>query len=99
MNNCYSDNRLILTRRAILWLIIVICLIFTAYNLLVSSKINSSVLSLFPKEQTNNVPTELIDGFQNRLDKQLVWLIKPANNELEPVNWWYQTLKKQSFIG
>ena len=99
MNNCYSDNRLILTRRAILWLIIVICLIFTAYNLLVSRKINSSVLSLLPKEQTNNVPTELIDGFQNRLDKQLVWLIKPENNELEPVNWWYQTLKKQSFIG
>ena len=99
MNNCYSDNRLTLRRRAILWLIIVVGVIFAAYYLFINSKINSSVLSLLPKEQTNNVPTELIEGFQNRLDKQLVWLIKPTNDELEPVFWWYQTLKKQSFIG
>lgn len=99
MNNCYSDNQLTLKRRAILWLMMVACLILAAYYLLANSKINSSVLSLLPKEQTNNVPTELIDGFQNRLDRQLVWLIKPTNGELEPVNWWYQTLKKQSFIS
>ena len=99
MNNCYSDNRLTLRRRAILWLIIVVGVIFAAYYLFINSKINSSVLSLLPKEQTSNIPTELIEGFQNRLDKQLVWLIKPTNDELEPVFWWYQTLKKQSFIG
>ncbi|MCO6551889.1 MAG: MMPL family transporter [Gilliamella sp.] len=95
MNNCYSNKITKLKHKAILWGITVICLLVVACHLISNSKFNSSVLSLLPKEQTNHVPIEIINGFQDRLDKQLVWLIKPANsNNLEPVNWWYQQLQK-----
>ncbi|OCG32724.1 hypothetical protein A9G34_04310 [Gilliamella sp. Choc4-2] len=100
MNNHYSNNNIKkLKNCAIGWLITVVCLLLTASYLFSNSKINSSVLSLLPQEQTNNVPMEFINGFQDRLDKQLVWLIKPADpNNLESVKWWYQNLNKQPFI-
>ncbi|NUF48706.1 MMPL family transporter [Gilliamella sp. ESL0250] len=100
MNNCYSNKIIKLKHKAILWVITVICLLLAACYLISNSKLNSSVLSLLPKEQTNHVPTELINGFQDRLDKQLVWLIKPTNpNNLEPVNWWYHHLQKLSIFN
>lgn len=100
MNNCYSNNLTKLKRRAILWLLIVICLVFILCYLIPNSKLNSSVLSLLPKEQTNDIPSELINGFQERLDKQLIWLIKPNDaNNLEPIEWWFKTLQKQPFIS
>lgn len=99
MNNCYSTNHPILKKCAIIWLISVIGLIIGACYLITHSKLNSSVLSLLPKEQISNVPTEIIDGFQNRLDKQLIFLIKPTNpDEITPVSWWYNQLRKQPFI-
>ncbi|WP_392558854.1 MMPL family transporter [Orbus mooreae] len=99
MKNNYFSNHIRLKKWAISWLIIVIGLLFFASYLLPNSKINSSVLSLLPQEQNNNVPIDLINGFQDRLDKQIVWLIKPAtNDEIQAVQWWYNTLKQQDFI-
>lgn len=99
MNNRYLNKIVKLKIAAILWLIMVICLLLTACYLIPNSKLNSSVLSLLPKEQTNNVPAELINGFQDRLDKQLIWLIKPVDaNNTEPVMWWLKNLQQQSFI-
>lgn len=99
MNSRYSNNKKLLKIRAILWLFVVISILLTAGYLIQHSKLNTSVLSLLPNEQTNDVPVEIIDGFQDRLDKQLVWLIKPQQaTNLEPVNWWYEHLQKQPFI-
>lgn len=99
MNSRYSNNKKLLKIRAILWLFVVTSILLTAGYLIQHSKLNTSVLSLLPNEQTNDVPVEIIDGFQDRLDKQLVWLIKPQQaTNLEPVNWWYEHLQKQPFI-
>ena len=99
MNNYYLNKFVTLKTAAILWLMMVITLLLATGYLISNSKLNSSVLSLLPKEQTNKVPSELINGFQDRLDKQLVWLIKPADpNNTEPVMWWYQNLQQQTFI-
>lgn len=99
MNSRYSNNKKLLKIRAILWLFVVISILLTAGYLIQHSKLNTSVLSLLPNEQTNDVPVEIIDGFQDRLDKQLVWLIKPQQaTNLEPVNWWFEHLQKQPFI-
>ncbi|WP_345492743.1 MMPL family transporter [Orbus sasakiae] len=90
----------LLKKAAIGWLIIVIGLCCFASYLIPNSRLNSSVLSLLPQTQVNDVPTEVIDGFQNRLDKQLVWLIKPANeHDLSAVQWWYSQLQEQPFIS
>lgn len=87
-------------KRAIWWLLAVLGLMLALGYLMLNSKLNSSVLSLLPKEQTHDAQTELINGFQDRLDKQLVWLIKPTDpNNLAPIAWWYQNLKQQSFIA
>ena len=87
-------------KRAFWWLLVVMGLMLALGYLILNSKLNSSVLSLLPKEQTHDVPTELINGFQDRLDKQLVWLIKPTDpHNLAPITWWYQNLKQQSFIA
>lgn len=87
-------------KRAFWWLLVVMGLMLALGYLILNSKLNSSVLSLLPKEQTHDVPTELINGFQDRLDKQLVWLIKSTDpHNLAPITWWYQNLKQQSFIA
>lgn len=100
MNYHYSNNSIKSKKRAIWWLLVVMGLMLALGYLILNSKLNSSVLSLLPKEQTKDVPAELINGFQDRLDKQLVWLIKPTDpNNLAPIAWWYQNLKQQSFIA
>lgn len=89
-----------LKKRAFWWLLVVMGLMLALGYLILNSKLNSSVLSLLPKEQTHDVPAELINGFQDRLDKQLIWLIKPTDpHNLAPITWWYQNLKQQSFIA
>lgn len=100
MNYHYSNNSMKSKKRAFWWLLVVMGLMLALGYLILNSKLNSSVLSLLPKEQTHDVPTELINGFQDRLDKQLVWLIKPTDpHNLAPITWWYQNLKQQSFIA
>lgn len=100
MNYHYSNNSMKSKKRAFWWLLVVMGLMLALGYLILNSKLNSSVLSLLPKEQTHDVPTELINGFQDRLDKQLVWLIKSTDpHNLAPITWWYQNLKQQSFIA
>ena len=67
MKNVYLNNHNILKKSALLWLILVICLIILAGWLFSRSKLNTSVLSLLPQANSTTVPNELIDGFQNRL--------------------------------
>lgn len=99
MKNNYLINQAQLKKYAAFWLVCMIGLLFFATYLLPNSKINSSVLSLLPQEQRSDVNIELINGFQERLDKQLVWLVSPSSDQdTESVSWLYNTLKKQEFI-
>lgn len=99
MKSFYSNNARNLTIGAWLWLIIVISLIVFATFLIPKSKLNTSVLSLLPETSNAIIPDEIMTGFQNRLDKQLVWLIKPGHPEdIAAIKWWYDTLKQQTFI-
>lgn len=38
----------------------------------------SSVLAMLPKQAMGDIPPALNDGFMQRLDRQLVWLVSPG---------------------
>lgn len=65
-------------RPALLWGIV--CLMLLGMLLIQQQKvrINSSVLALLPKQALGAIPPELNDGFMQRLDRQLVWLVSPG---------------------
>lgn len=68
--------------------------------LLPNSQLNSSVMALLPKEKIEGVPTELLEGFNKRLDKQLIWLISPQDKEnLDPIHWWSEQLNAMPEIA
>ncbi|CNE85146.1 putative inner membrane protein [Yersinia enterocolitica] len=79
---------------AIGWLLVCLLLLATLLWLIPRSQINSSVLALLPKQELAGVPAELTEGFNQRLDRQLVWLVSPENDTLAPVNWWLKQLQK-----
>lgn len=64
-------------RAAIGW--IVVCLLMVAVLIMVlpKSRLNSSVLALLPQQTLGTLPPALNDGFLQRLDRQVVWLIGP----------------------
>ena len=83
-------------RLARLWGGVCLLLLMTLLMVLPGAKINSSVLALLPEQALGSIPPELNDGFMQRLDKQLVWLVSPGQ-EADPdiaVHW--QTLLQQS---
>lgn len=47
-------------------------------TLLPQSRMNSSVLAMLPKQALGAVPPSLNEGFMQRLDRQLVWLVSPG---------------------
>lgn len=62
--------------------------------LLPQTKINSSVLAMLPKQMLGTVPPALNDGFMQRLDRQLVWLVSPGKTASpEVAERWYQQLR------
>ena len=66
-------------RPALLWGIV--CLVSAAAALLIllpQSRLNSSVLAMLPKQAMGDIPPALNDGFMQRLDRQLVWLVSPG---------------------
>lgn len=62
-------------RAAVAWLLV--CLLFAAtlLSLLPGARINSSVLALLPQQTLGNIPPALNEGFMQRLDRQVVWLV------------------------
>lgn len=46
--------------------------------LLPQARLNSSVLAMLPKQALGAIPPSLNDGFMQRLDRQLVWLVSPG---------------------
>jgi len=83
-------------RLALGWLLICLALVAALFWLLPRSQINSSVLALLPKQQLAGVPEDVSDAFSKRLDRQLMWLVKPPEGAQRDnaLNAWLQKLQK-----
>ncbi|MBJ7222261.1 MULTISPECIES: MMPL family transporter [unclassified Brenneria] len=62
-------------RAARLWVVCCVMLIAGLALLLPKAQINSSVLALLPKQSMGAIPPALQQGFMQRLDRQMVWLV------------------------
>lgn len=65
-------------RPALLWAAVCLVLLGVLLSLLPGARLNSSVLAMLPKQTLGAIPPALNDGFMQRLDKQLVWLVSPG---------------------
>ncbi|MCU6667363.1 MMPL family transporter [Enterobacteriaceae bacterium H4N4] len=65
-------------RPALLWALTCLILLGVLLSLLPGARLNSSVLAMLPKQTLGAVPPALNDGFMQRLDRQLVWLVSPG---------------------
>lgn len=62
------------------WLLTCITLAVALVMLLPHAAINSSVLSLLPNQIMGKLPAALQNGFVQRLDRQLVWMVSPGKD-------------------
>lgn len=60
------------------WLAVCLLLLTAFALLLPRATINSSVLALLPQQAMGDIPADLQQGFMQRLDRQMVWLISPG---------------------
>ncbi|EPF6562510.1 MULTISPECIES: MMPL family transporter [Serratia] len=65
-------------RLALLWGLVCLMLLGVLLALLPGARLNSSVLAMLPKQALGSVPLAISDGFMQRLDKQVVWLVSPG---------------------
>ncbi len=69
------------TRRpALVWVVVCLALLGMLLALLPGARLNSSVLAMLPKQSLGAIPPALNDGFIERLDRQLVWLVSPGKH-------------------
>ena len=77
-------------RLALLWLAGCVALAIALAILLPRSQLNSSVLALLPQQNLGQAPAEIQQGFMQRLDRQLVWLVSANATDGEAVAQWWQ---------
>ncbi|MEB7555650.1 MMPL family transporter [Kluyvera cryocrescens] len=65
-------------RPALLWGAVCLLLLGMLLTLLPQARLNSSVLAMLPKQTLGAIPPALNDGFMQRLDRHLVWLVSPG---------------------
>ncbi|MGR5942995.1 MMPL family transporter [Enterobacter sp. C4G1] len=65
-------------RPALLWATGCLVLLAMLLSLLPGARLNSSVLAMLPSQTLGAIPPALNDGFMQRLDRQLVWLVSPG---------------------
>lgn len=77
-------------RPALLWGAACIIMLGVLLMLLPQARLNSSVLAMLPKQALGAIPPNLNDGFMQRLDRQLVWLVSPGKRPIRrsPVTGW-----------
>ena len=76
------------------WLLIIVLLVAALFWLLPRSQINSSVLALLPQQQETDIPQAFSDGFTQRLDRQLMWLVSPPPGAgIQPAAEWLKHLQ------
>ena len=65
-------------------------------SLLPGARLNSSVLAMLPTQTLGAIPPALNDGFMQRLDRQLVWLVSPGKKPDARVAQQWLTLLQRS---
>ncbi|EBC0166629.1 MMPL family transporter [Salmonella enterica subsp. enterica serovar Give] len=65
-------------RPALLWATVCLMMLGVLLSLLPGARLNSSLLAMLPKQTLGAIPPALNDGFMQRLDRQLVWLVSPG---------------------
>lgn len=87
-------------RPALLWGLVCLVMAVALLILLPQSRLNSSVLAMLPKQTMGDIPPALNDGFMQRLDRQLVWLVSPGK-EANPLvaQEWLTLLQKSAALG
>ena len=76
------------------WLAVCLLLMLALAWLLPRSHINSSVLALLPQQNLGQAPAEIQQGFMQRLDRQLVWLVSaPGADGDAAAAWWQAQLR------
>ncbi|MCS2151715.1 MMPL family transporter [Scandinavium goeteborgense] len=78
------------------WLALCLILLTALALLLPRARLNSSVLAMLPSQSMGAIPPALSDGFMQRLDQQLVWLVSPGKTADPTVANRWQTLLAQS---
>ncbi|WP_337262725.1 MULTISPECIES: MMPL family transporter [unclassified Serratia (in: enterobacteria)] len=96
MMNANALPRTDAKRSALLWGAVCLVLLGVLLSLLPQARINSSVLAMLPKQALGNIPPALNDGFMQRLDKQLVWLVSPGTQADPAAAQYWLSLLQQS---
>ena len=65
-------------RPALLWAAGCLLMLGLLVSLLPGARLNSSVLAMLPTQTLGAISPALNDGFMQRLDRQLVWLVSPG---------------------
>lgn len=79
-------------RAAYGWLALCLVLLAVLALLLPRARLNSSVLAMLPAQSMGEIPPALSDGFIQRLDSQLVWLVSPGKTANPAVAQRWQSL-------
>jgi len=78
-----------------IWITLCVAFAVVLALLLPRSTLNSSVLALLPQQTLGAAPPALQDGFMQRLDRQLVWLVSADSEEgKQAAAWWLHALQK-----
>lgn len=77
--------------RLLAWVWFALCLLLAVALavLLPRSQLNSSVLALLPQHNLGAAPPALQQGFMQRLDRQMVWLVSPGQQDDPQVAAWW----------
>ncbi len=79
-------------RAAFGWLALCLILLVALALMLPRARLNSSVLAMLPAQSLGAIPPALSDGFIQRLDGQLVWMVSPGKTADPSVAERWQTL-------
>ncbi|MBA7930670.1 MMPL family transporter [Klebsiella sp. RHBSTW-00215] len=96
-----NANALLPSKRpALFWGIACLILLGVLLTLLPQARLNSSVLAMLPKQALGAIPPSLNDGFMQRLDRQLVWLVSPGKKaDPQVARSWLSLLQKSQALA
>ena len=87
-------------RPALLWAFCCLLMLAALLTLLPKARLNSSVLAMLPKQAMGAIPPSLNDGFMQRLDRQLVWLVSPGKQaDPQVARDWLALLEKSQALA
>ena len=87
-------------RPALAWAALCLVLLVMLLSLLPGARLNSSVLAMLPKQTLGAIPPALNDGFMQRLDRQLVWLVSPGKQpDPRAAQQWLNLLQRSSALN